>query len=60
MLLTNQKTINYENLTIQSKLPLCFVSTNVDSFLNYSQQKINFNIFLSKITLLQRCMLNIM
>lgn len=37
MLLTNQKTINYENLLAkQGKLPPCFASANVEMFLNYS------------------------
>jgi len=54
MLLTNQKTINYENLykTNKETTPFRFVSANIIRFLNNSQQKINFNIYLTKITLL--------
>lgn len=50
MLLTNQKTINYENLLTINKgnYSLIFASANVLLFLNYSQQKINFNIFNTK------------
>jgi hypothetical protein len=51
MLLTNLKTINYENLykKLKETTPFLFVSTKIVLFLSYSQQKKNFNIFLLKI-----------
>jgi hypothetical protein len=57
MLLTNQKTINYENLYEIQKgtTPFFFTLQIYNNCLNYIQQKTNFNIFLSMKALLQRC-----
>ncbi len=41
---------------LKETTPFLFSCTNIVLFLSYSQQKMNFNIFLLKICLLQRYM----
>jgi hypothetical protein len=61
MLLTNQKTINYENLYEIQKgtTPFFFTLQMYNTCLNYIQQKFNFNILLLMKALLQRCIMRI-
>ena len=60
MLLTNQKTINYEiYIKTSGNHSFCFVGTKIIQILIYFYQNINFNTNLSIEALLQRCSLRI-